>query len=97
MIRSREGSGVAGQKLASALLGRLPALADELLKRVLEQSDVCGKQSEIYGDDRLVPIDDLRQSLRTISRSWSAIWLSGVARSGPPAANLSCSNIRLVV
>ena len=64
MITSREGSGVAGQKLASALLSRLPALADELLKRVLEQSDVSREQSEIYGDDRLVPIDDLRQSLR---------------------------------
>jgi hypothetical protein len=56
--------GVAGQKIASALLNRLPALADELLKRVLEQSDICGKQSEIYGDDRLVPIDDLHQSLQ---------------------------------
>jgi len=57
-------SGVAGQKIASALLSRLPALADELLKRILGQSDVCGKQSEIYGDDRLVPIDDLHQSLQ---------------------------------
>ena len=64
MIRSREGSGVAGQKLASALLSRLPALAGELLKRVLEQSDVSREQSEIYGDDRLVPIDDLHQSLQ---------------------------------
>ncbi len=64
MIRSREGSGVAGQKLASALLDRLPALVGELLKRVLEQSDVCGNQSDIYGHDRPVPIDDLHQSLQ---------------------------------
>jgi hypothetical protein len=55
---------VVGQKLASALLGRLPALTDELLKCVLKQGDVCGNQSDIYGDDRLVPIDDLYQSLQ---------------------------------
>ena len=48
-----------GAVLASALLDRLPALADELLKRVLKQSDIYGNQSDIYGDDRLVPIDDL--------------------------------------
>ena len=35
-----------GAVLASALLDRLPALTDELLKRVLEQSDIRGKQSE---------------------------------------------------
>ena len=43
--------------ISPALLNRLPALTDELLKRVL-------RQSEIYGDDRLVPIDDLHQSLQ---------------------------------
>src|SRR5260370_28052072 len=53
-----------GAVLASALLNRLPALTDELLKRVLEQSDIRGKQSDIYGDDRPVPIDDLHQSLQ---------------------------------
>src|SRR6267154_640702 len=46
-----------GAVLASALLNRLPALTDELLKRVLKQSD-------IDGDDRPVPIDDLHQSLQ---------------------------------
>ena len=53
-----------GAVLASALVNRLPALTDELLKRVLEQSDIRGKHSDIYGDDRLVPIADLRQSLQ---------------------------------
>jgi hypothetical protein len=53
-----------GQKLASALFNRLPALTDELLKCVLKQGDACGNQSDIYGDDRLVPIDDLHQSLQ---------------------------------
>src|SRR5260370_19304904 len=53
-----------GAVLASALLNRLPALTDELLKRVLEQSDIRGKQTDIYGDDCLVPIDDLHQSLQ---------------------------------
>ena len=56
--------GVFGQKLASALFNRLPALTDELLKCVLKQADACGNQSDIYGDDRLVPIDDLYQSLQ---------------------------------
>jgi hypothetical protein len=50
-----------GAVLASVLVERLPALTDELLKRVLERSD---KHSDIYGDDRLVPIDDLHQSLQ---------------------------------
>jgi hypothetical protein len=53
-----------GAVLASALLHRLPELADELLKRVLKQSDIEGNQSDIYGDDRLVPIDELHQSLQ---------------------------------
>ena len=53
-----------GAVLTSALLNRLPALTDELLKRVLKQSEIDGNQSDIYGDDRLVPIDDLHQSLR---------------------------------
>ena len=53
-----------GAVLASALLDRLPALTDELLKCVLKQSDIDGNQSDIYGDDRLVPIDDLYQSLQ---------------------------------
>jgi hypothetical protein len=53
-----------GAVLASALLDRLPALTDELLKRVLKQSDIYGNQSDIYGDDRLVPIDDLYESLQ---------------------------------
>ena len=53
-----------GAVLGSALLNRLPALADELLKRVLKQSEIDGNQSDIYGDDRLVPIDDLHQSLQ---------------------------------
>src|SRR6266478_9031233 len=53
-----------GAVLASALLNRLPALTDELLKRVLKQSDIDGNQGDIYGDDRPVPIDDLHQSLQ---------------------------------
>jgi hypothetical protein len=53
-----------GAVLASALVNRLPALTDELLKRVLERSDIRGKQGDIYGDDSLVPIDDLHQSLQ---------------------------------
>ena len=53
-----------GAVLTSALLNRLPALTDELLKCVLKQSDIDGNQSDIYGDDRLVPIDDLHQSLQ---------------------------------
>ena len=53
-----------GAVLVSALLDRLPELTDELLKCVLEQSEIRGKQSDIYGDDRLVPIDDLYQSLQ---------------------------------
>ena len=53
-----------GAVLGSALLNRLPALADELLKRVLKQSEIDGNQCDIYGDDRLVPIDDLHQSLQ---------------------------------
>ena len=28
------------------------------------QADVCGNHSDIYGDDRLIPIDDLHQSLQ---------------------------------
>jgi PucR C-terminal helix-turn-helix domain/GGDEF-like domain len=53
-----------GAVLASALVNRLSALTDELLKRVLERSDIRGKWSDIYGDAGLVPIDDLRQSLQ---------------------------------
>jgi PucR-like helix-turn-helix protein/diguanylate cyclase with GGDEF domain len=53
-----------GAVLASALVNRLPALTDELLKRVLEPSDIRGKWSDIYGDEGLVPIDDLYQSLQ---------------------------------
>jgi hypothetical protein len=53
-----------GALLVLALLDRLPALTDELLKCVLEQSEIRGKQSDIYGDDRLVPIDDLHRSLQ---------------------------------
>jgi PucR C-terminal helix-turn-helix domain/GGDEF-like domain len=56
--------GVMGQKLASALLGRLPGLTDELLKCVLKQGEAGGNQSDIYGEDRPVPIDDLHQSLQ---------------------------------
>jgi hypothetical protein len=56
--------GAVGQKLASALLGRLPALTEELLKCVLRQAEAGGSHSDIYGDDRLVPIDDLYQSLQ---------------------------------
>jgi hypothetical protein len=55
---------VVGQKLASALFNRLPALTDELLKCVLKQAEACGNQSDIYGDDRPVPIDDLHHSLQ---------------------------------
>jgi hypothetical protein len=55
---------VVGQKLASALFNRLPALTDELLKCVLKQGEACGNQSDIYGDDRPVPIDDLHHSLQ---------------------------------
>jgi hypothetical protein len=53
-----------GVVLATALLDRLPALTDDLLKCVLEQSDIRGQHSDIYGDDRLVPVDDLHQSLQ---------------------------------
>ena len=53
-----------GAVLSSALLNRLPALTDELLKCVLKQSEIDGNQSDIYGDDRLVPIGDLHQSLQ---------------------------------
>ncbi len=53
-----------GAVLTSALLNRLPALTDELLKCVLKQSEIDGHQSDIYGDDRLVPIGDLHQSLQ---------------------------------
>jgi hypothetical protein len=53
-----------GAALTSALLNRLPALTDELLKCVLKQSEIDGNQSDIYGDDRLVPIDDLHRSLQ---------------------------------
>ena len=53
-----------GAVLPPALLKRLPALTEELLKRVLKQSEIYGDQSDIYGDDRLVPIDDLHQSLQ---------------------------------
>ena len=53
---------VVGQKLASAVFNRLPVLTDELLKCVLKQGEACGNHSDIYGDDRLVPIDDLYHS-----------------------------------
>jgi len=36
--------GIVGQKLASALFGRLPALADELLKCVLKQAQTSGSR-----------------------------------------------------
>jgi len=62
--RSGPPPSVAGQKLASALFNRLPALTDELLKCVLKQGEACGNQSDIYGDDRPVPIDDLHHSLQ---------------------------------
>ena len=38
--------GVTRQKIASALLKRLPALTDELLKRAIEQ---CHSRSGLYG------------------------------------------------
>jgi PucR C-terminal helix-turn-helix domain/GGDEF-like domain len=63
VTQDANGSNPQGAVLASALLNRLPALADELLKRVLKQSEIDGNQSDIYGDDRPVPIDDLHQSL----------------------------------
>ena len=50
--------------LSSELVSRLPALTDELLKRVLDRSDIRGKWSDIYGEEGLVPIEDLRQSLQ---------------------------------
>src|SRR6266851_4016934 len=55
---------VVGQKLASAVFNRLPVLTDELLKCVLKQGEAGGNHSDIYGDDRLVPIDDLYHSLQ---------------------------------
>ena len=55
---------VVGQKLASAVFSRMSALTDELLKCVLKQGEACGNQSDIYGDGRLVPIDDLYHSLQ---------------------------------
>jgi hypothetical protein len=36
--------------LALALNGRLPALVDELLDRVLKQSETDGRANDIYGD-----------------------------------------------
>jgi len=71
--------GVFGQKLASALFNWLPALTDELLKCVLKQAEACGNHSDIYGDDRLVPIDDLYQSLQDNLK----FILSNLARAGP--------------
>ena len=56
--------GVVGQNLASALFNQLPALTGELLKCVLKQAEARGNHGDIYGDDRLVPIDDLYHSLR---------------------------------
>jgi hypothetical protein len=53
-----------GAMLSSELVSRLPALTDELLKRVLDRTDIRGKWSDIYGDEGLVPIADLRQSLQ---------------------------------
>ena len=64
MIQDANVSDRQGAVLTSALLDRLPALTDELLKRVLKQSEIDGNQGDIYGDDRLVPIDDLHQSLQ---------------------------------
>ena len=64
MIQDASVSDPQAAVLTSALLNRLPALTDELLKRVLKQSEIDGNQSDIYGDDRLVPIDDLHQSLQ---------------------------------
>src|SRR5260370_34995949 len=55
---------VVGQKLASAVFNRLPVLTDELLKCVLKQGEACATHSDIYGDARLVPIDDLYHSLQ---------------------------------
>ena len=71
--------GVVGQKLASAVFNRLPALTDELLKCVLKQAEACGNHSDIYGDDRLVPIDDLYQSLQDNLK----FILSNLGRPGP--------------
>src|SRR6266705_1754937 len=71
--------GVFGQKLASALFNRLPVLTDELLKCVLKQAEACGNHSDIYGDDRLVPIDDLYQSLQDNL----TFILSNLGRPGP--------------
>jgi PucR C-terminal helix-turn-helix domain/GGDEF-like domain len=56
--------GPRSMSLASTLYGRLPALADELLDRVLKQSESGGRPNDIYGDDRVVPVDDLRQSIQ---------------------------------
>jgi sugar diacid utilization regulator len=53
-----------GVALGSALHGRLPVLADELLDRVLKQSETDGRKNDIYGDDRVVPVDDLHQSIQ---------------------------------
>jgi hypothetical protein len=73
-------SGPRGAALAAALLGRLPALADELLDRVLKQSETDGRQNDIYGDDRVVPVDDLRQSIRDSV----TFVVSNLGRLGPP-------------
>ena len=56
--------GVVGRRLASAVFDRLPALTGELLKCVLKQAEACGHQGDIYGEGRLVPIDDLYHSLQ---------------------------------
>ena len=66
--------------LALALLGRLPALADELLSRVLKQSEIDGRQNEIYGDGRVVPVADLHQSMQDSI----TFVISNLGRPGPP-------------
>jgi len=52
---------------------RLPALIASSLKCVLKQSEIDGNQSDIYGDDRLVPSMICHRSLQDNLTSWSAI------------------------
>jgi hypothetical protein len=66
--------------LASALHGRLPALADEMFDHVLKQSESGGRPNDIYGDDRVVPVDDLHQSMQDSI----TFVVSNLDRPGPP-------------
>jgi hypothetical protein len=73
-------SGPPSAALASRLHGRLPALADEMFDRVLKQSETDGRPNDIYGDDRMVPADDLHESMQDSI----TFVVSNLNRAGPP-------------